>query len=118
MPKHAVKIINPENKSDTLSCFSNLTEKPIANAKGPSMLKIELMGIKEFQVYSKLSKSTIQRRIQDGTLKAWQPGGKGTRLLLYADNLLKSKEMESKPPEINNINHNKKTSNTSPRWLK
>jgi hypothetical protein len=48
----------------------------------------------------------------------WQPGGKGTRILIYADNLLKSKEMESRPPEINNINHNKKTSNTSPRWLK
>ena len=118
MPKHVVKIINPEKKSGKAGSFSNLTEKPIANAIGTSLTNIELMGIKEFQVYSKLSKSTIQRRIQDGTIKAWQPGGKGTRLLLYADNLLKSKEMESRPPEINNINHNKKTSNTSPRWLK
>ena len=118
MPKHSAKIINPENKSDTLSSFSNLTEKPITYEKEEAMLKAVLMDAKEFQVHSKLSKSTIQRRIQDGSLKVWQPGGKGTRLLLYADNLLKSKEMESKPPEINNINQNKKTSNTSPRWLK
>ena len=118
MSKHSAKIINPENKSDTLSSFSNLTEKPITYEKEEAMLKAVLMDAKEFQVHSKLSKSTIQRRIQDGSLKVWQPGGKGTRLLLYADNLLKSKEMESKPPEINNINQNKKTSNTSPRWLK
>lgn len=118
MQKHSAKIFHPEKKSDTAGSFSNLTEIPIANAKGIVITNIELMGVKEFQAYSKLSKSTIQRRIQDGTLKAWQPGGKGTRILLYADNLLKSRGMESMPPEINNINQNKKTSNTSPRWLK
>ena len=118
MSKHSVKIINPGKKSGTADFFSNLTEKPISYEKEEAMLKTVLMDAKEFQVHSKLSKSTIQRRIQDGSLKVWQPGGKGTRLLLYADNLLKSKEMESKPPEINNINQNKKTSNTSPRWLK
>ena len=118
MQKHSAKIFHPEKKSDTSGSFSNLTEKPITYEKEEAMLKAVLMDAKEFQVHSKLSKSTIQRRIQDGSLKVWQPGGKGTRLLLYADNLLKSKEMESKPPEINNINQNKKTSNTSPRWLK
>lgn len=118
MPKHAVKIFNPEKNSSTPESCLNKTEKSVANAKGIVITNIELMGIKEFQAYSKLSKSTIQRRIQDGTLKAWQPGGKGTRILLYADNLLKSRGMESMPPEIKNINQNKKTSNTSPRWLK
>ena len=118
MQKQSAKIFHPEKKSDTSGSFSNLTEKPITYEKEEAMLKAVLMDAKEFQVHSKLSKSTIQRRIQDGSLKVWQPGGKGTRLLLYADNLLKSREMESMPPEINNINQNKKTSNTSPRWLK
>jgi len=118
MPKHSVKIINPEKKSGTAGSFSNLTEKPITYEKEEAMLKSVLMDAKEFQVHSKLSKSTIQRRIQDGSLKVWQPGGKGTRILIYADNLLKSRGMESMPPEIKNINHNKKISNTYPRWLK
>ena len=107
-----------EKKSGTAGSFSNLTEKPISYEKEEAMLKAVLMDAKEFQIHSKLSKSTIQRRIQDGSLKVWQPGGKGTRILIYADNLLKSRGMESMPPEIKNLNQNKKTSNTSPRWLK
>ena len=102
MPKHSVKIINPEKKSGTAGSFSNLTEKPISYEKEEAMLKAVLMDAKEFQVHSKV----------------WQPGGKGTRILIYADNLLKSRGMESMPPEIKNLNQNKKTSNTSPRWLK
>jgi hypothetical protein len=118
MPKHAVKIFNSEKKSDMSGSSLNLTEKPITYEKEEAMFKAVLMDAKEFQVHSKLSKSTIQRRIQDGSLKVWQPGGKGTRILIYADNLLESRGMESMPPEIKNNNQNKKTSNTSPRWLK
>ena len=50
MPKHAVKIINPEKKSGTAGSFSNLTEKPITYEKEEAMLKAVLMDAKEFQV--------------------------------------------------------------------
>lgn len=77
-----------------------------------------LMDIEEFKFYSKISKSTIRRRIKDGSLKVWQPGGKGTRVMIYAENLLKSRESESFLTETKENNKNKKATNTSPHWLK
>lgn len=47
--------------------------------------------VKEFASLTTLSVSTIRRRIEDGTLVAWQPGGPGTRVLVLASNLLPPK---------------------------
>lgn len=44
--------------------------------------------VREFASLTSLSVSTIRRRIEDGTLTAWQPGGPGTRVLVLASNLL------------------------------
>lgn len=43
--------------------------------------------IKAFAALTLLSIKTIRRRIEDGKLEIWQPGGPGTRILLLASNL-------------------------------
>lgn len=116
MEKHFTKAINQKKKADTSACFSKSTENSVN--KETLMSMGQLMDAKEFQIHSKLSKSTIQRRILDGSLKVWQPGGKGTRVLIYADNLLRSKETKAFQPEFREPDKNKKNNNTSPRWLK
>lgn len=43
---------------------------------------LDALTIQEFARRSSQSESTVRRRIKDGSLKAWQPGGPGTRLLI------------------------------------
>ncbi len=48
----------------------------------PSTDTVDSLPVNEFARWSSLSISTIRRRIRDGSLPAWQPGGPGTRLLI------------------------------------
>lgn len=43
------------------------------------------LSIEEFSECTGLSPSTIRRRIADGKIPIWQPGGTGTRLLILND---------------------------------
>jgi len=43
---------------------------------------VDSLPVDEFARRSSMSISTIRRRIRDGSLPAWQPGGPGTRLLI------------------------------------
>ena len=118
MRKHVSSFSCRKKNFHTSGSFSNPTEKCIAYEKEDVMSMSRLMDIEEFKFYSKISKSTIRRRIKDGSLKVWQPGGKGTRVMIYAENLLKSRESESFLTETKENNKNKKATNTSPHWLK
>jgi len=52
--------------------------------------------IEQFCKRTTLSESTIRRRIKEGSLKIWQPGGKGTRVLIAASQLFQPGEKSSK----------------------
>lgn len=48
----------------------------------PSTETVDSLPVNEYARRSSMSISTIRRRIRDGSLPAWQPGGPGTRLLI------------------------------------
>jgi hypothetical protein len=54
--------------------------------------KTEFLTIADFARLSTLSESTVRRRIQDGSLQYFQPGGPRTRVFLSADALSASRE--------------------------
>jgi len=53
----------------------------------------DFLSVEEFSLASSLSASTIRRRIKEGTLPVWQPGGPGTRVLLAASLLTQASEI-------------------------
>lgn len=56
------------------------------------------LSVEEFSVASSLSVSTVRRRIKDGTLLAFQPGGRKSRLLIPRDALVRPAEASSQLP--------------------
>lgn len=78
--------------------------------------------IEEFARRTSLSVSTIRRRIKDGQLPFWQPGGPGTRLLLPANSLPFQPAATlpaTRPVESANPSTNRASSRLSgplPRW--
>lgn len=47
----------------------------------------QFLSIDEFARRTSLSESTIRRRVRDGSIPSWQPGGPGTRVLIPIDAL-------------------------------
>lgn len=53
----------------------------------------------EFAALSPLSESTVRRRIKDGSIPTFQPGGPGTRILIPRDALERSTLPIEKPTD-------------------
>jgi excisionase family DNA binding protein len=77
------------------------------------MKSTELLTILEFAQKSGLSPATIRRRIADGSLAAWQPGGHRTAVRLPATLL---ETMASLTPNLPRNPPLPATRQSHPRW--
>lgn len=92
----------------------------------------DFIDISEFSRRSGLSMSTIRRRIKDGSIPSWQPGGPGTRTMIPISSI---PDRSNQPPVRSSVvpetmtaahhsehsdenTHAHKISGPAPRWLK
>jgi excisionase family DNA binding protein len=76
--------------------------------------------IEEFSERASLSTSTVRRRVKLGQIPSWQPGGRGTRILIPSE-LLTAKSTvnargEPEIPSTKTDQHVKQISGAIPRW--
>ena len=57
----------------------------------------EYLSPAEFAALSTLSEATVRRRIKDGSIPTYQPGGHRTRILIPRDALERSRKAEGEP---------------------
>lgn len=69
----------------------------------------QLLTAAEFAAKSHLSLSTVRRRVAEGNLPTYQPGGKGTAVRIPASAL------ESKPA-ADNVDGDRKVRCSTPHW--
>jgi hypothetical protein len=71
-------------------------------------MSANFISLKEFLAYSRLSESTVRRRVRDGSLRAIQVGGKGKKLLFSVDAFVRSQDSSDSdgrdaPTEVVNL---------------
>ncbi|HWL10823.1 MAG TPA: excisionase family DNA-binding protein [Planctomicrobium sp.] len=74
------------------------------------------LSVEEFAARVGFSVPTVRRRIQDGSIRVWQPGGPGTRLsipLSETERLLQESALPVKTPVSRSP---KPLSGRTPRW--
>jgi excisionase family DNA binding protein len=77
----------------------------------------QFVDIPEFSKRTGLSDSTIRRRIRDGSLQSWQPGGPRTRLLLpLAQMDAPSENLAPRPANPSARSQPERLSGPQPRW--
>lgn len=82
--------------------FNGVLLPPIASELSMTLPPADRDGltVEEYKELTSISESTIRRRIKDGTLPSWQPGGPGTRVLLPVSSLPSHQSLvtQSEPP--------------------
>lgn len=67
----------------------------------PSDVSRQYLSIREFTQQSGLSQSTIRRRVSEGSLTNFQPGGAGKKVLIPTDALMRSDAQSETVPAVN-----------------
>lgn len=78
------------------------------------------LNIDQFQSLTGLSKSTIHRLKDAGTIPVYQPGGKGSRLLFPADALERSARLygQAAPASLARRTRQAELSGPQPQWMR